>query len=371
MIGSAKKAAISRKEEPRMTNRGVAVSMLYPIMKSIARRGSDTDRFCEYASIDPAMLQDAEARIAGEELERIVRAAAEYTRDEFFGLRQGQMMEFADMGILGYVMMHSRTVADALAAYRRYNDILCSGFNLICETRGEDAYIRPVLQYPGTFSRHCVEDMASSVYQLIGKLSNVNVPLLEVRFAHEAPADIGPYREAFGIDPVFAAEDDVLRLKKELLNVPVLYSDSRLLSIFESLAQETSGDLARMSRFSEQVARRIKKSLPFSLPTLQDTAEFFGTSARTLQNRLKEENTTFQELSVRVRKELAEGYLRQGGLSVGDIAYALHFSEPSAFQNAFKKWTGLTPGQYRANVRKSGGNPEKPVYHGLPRQVVR
>ncbi|WFR64046.1 helix-turn-helix transcriptional regulator [Paenibacillus amylolyticus] len=75
-------------------------------------------------------------------------------------------------------------------------------------------------------------------------------------------------------------------------------------------------------------------------------------SIRTLQSRLREENTTYNKISVQVRMELALRYLQKGTYSLGDIAYALHFSEQSAFQNAFKKWTGQTPGQYRADLKQ-------------------
>ncbi|MNT77800.1 HTH-type transcriptional regulator VirS [compost metagenome] len=75
-------------------------------------------------------------------------------------------------------------------------------------------------------------------------------------------------------------------------------------------------------------------------------------SSRTLQHKLKEEQSTYNDLSIRVRKELAMVYLRKWEYSVGEIAYVLHFSEPSAFQSAFKKWTGYTPGQYRTNLQQ-------------------
>ncbi|MEK8126573.1 AraC family transcriptional regulator [Paenibacillus filicis] len=333
-----------------MASQEVAISMVYPIMKTIAHQGYDPEHFAAYASFDNRLLQDVEARISGEELERLMLAAAAYTKDEYFGLHQGQITEFADLGILGYVMMHGRTIEQALEAYRRYNVLLCSGFNLNWEVQGDEARIRMFLQGAGRLTRHCVEDMASSLYRLIGRLSNRKLQLREVRFAHEAPADREPYAGAFGLLPRFGEEENVLCLSREVLAYPILYADARLYGIFEGIAQETLDTWSRGRAFSEQVVRWMHDCMPSHLPTLQQTAASFGTSTRTLQHKLKEEDTSFQDLSVRVRKELAMGYLRRKEYAIGDIAYFLHFSEPSAFQSAFKKWTGLTPGQYRAQA---------------------
>ncbi|WP_419876257.1 AraC family transcriptional regulator [Candidatus Pristimantibacillus sp. PTI5] len=327
--------------------------MVYPIMKSIVQKGYDTDQFCSYASFDASIMKDVEARITGEELERLMIAAAEYTQDDYFGLHQGQMTEFVDLGVLGYVMMHSLTIAEALSAYQRYNVILCSGFNLDWEVQGDELLIRLFLQYPGRMSRHCVEDMASSLFRLIGRLSNRRIPLTGIQFEHAAPADLTPYLTAFGKAPRFEGDATVLRMGKEVLDYSVMYSDPKLLGVFEAIAQETKDELTQGSVFSEQIVQWMKKNMPSFFPTLQQTAQFFGISIRTLQNKLKAENTTFNDLSTRVRKEMAMGYLKKWEYSVGDIAYVLHFSEPSAFQSAFKKWTGVTPGQYRAKISNS------------------
>lgn len=336
-----------------MKSDGVAISMVYPIMKSIVQKGYDTDQFCSYASFDASIMKDVEARITGEELERLMIAAAEYTQDDYFGLHQGQMTEFVDLGVLGYVMMHSLTIAEALSAYQRYNVILCSGFNLDWEVQGDELLIRLFLQYPGRMSRHCVEDMASSLFRLIGRLSNRRIPLTGIQFEHAAPADLTPYLTAFGKAPRFEGDATVLRMGKEVLDYSVMYSDPKLLGVFEAIAQETKDELTQGSVFSEQIVQWMKKNMPSFFPTLQQTAQFFGISIRTLQNKLKAENTTFNDLSTRVRKEMAMGYLKKWEYSVGDIAYVLHFSEPSAFQSAFKKWTGVTPGQYRAKISNS------------------
>lgn len=337
-------------------NHGVSISMLYPIMKTLVNKGYESEAFFEYVSLDPAMMQNPEARIPVEELERIMQYAARYSDDLYFGLNQGQLLDFADLGLPGYVMMHSKTIGDALAAYQRYNIILYSGFNLDWEVAGTDLILQLSLQHSEKqMSRHCVEDMAVSMVYLISKLANRRVELKEVQFSHQAPAasgDLSPYVGMFGIEPRFEATRTLLRMHKDILDQPVLYSDARMLKVFETMAQESKDELHSSQSFSDKVSRWMMESLPTFFPTLQHTAEYLGVSIRTLQSRLREEDTTFHEISVQVRKEMALRYLQKGTYSVGDIAYALHFSEQSAFQNAFKKWTGQTPGQYRLSLKQ-------------------
>ncbi|WP_373462728.1 helix-turn-helix transcriptional regulator [Paenibacillus sp. V4I3] len=95
--------------------------------------------------------------------------------------------------------------------------------------------------------------------------------------------------------------------------------------------------------FSDQLYNWIIKDMPMPFPSLKETAMAFKMSVRSIQARLKQENTTYQDIMNRARRELAVGYLAKPEYKIGEVAYLLHFSEPSAFQSAFKKWTGVTP----------------------------
>ncbi len=338
------------KDVSSLMSHKVAISMVYPIMKTIVHKGFERRAFCQFADFDERLLQDIEARISGDELEHLMQAAAAFTGDEYYGLHQGQIVEIEDLGVLGYVMMHSGTVGQALTAYRRYNAILSSQFNLEWDIQGSELVIRLFLLPSGQLSRHCAEDMTSSLYRLMGRFTNRTIPLHGVQFIHDAPGDYEPYREAFGIAPVFGAGHHMLRLHKDVLDYPILYANPKLLGAFEAIAQEAMDGLVPPETFADQVLRWMKRHLPTAFPSLQLTAEAFQMSARTLQHRLKREQTSFNDLCVLVRKEMAMSYLDKTAYSIGDIAYALHYSEPSAFQNAFKKWTGMSPGQYRAQA---------------------
>lgn len=336
-------------------NWGFAVSMVYPIMKAIRDKGLDFDQFCRQACFDSRLLQDVEARIDDEDMERVMKEAAQFTRDDHFGLHKGRLTDVADLGVLGYILMHSATIADALGAYRRYHIILCSGSNLDWEERGNTVRLRFFRQNGGKMSRHCLEDMVSSIYHMIVRLCHRKVAVRELCFTHEAPADTAPYLSVFGVLPRFGEKEAILEVDQEVWQAPILYANRKLRNTFETIAEETKHRLMLGKVFSDRIFQWLMECMPKQFPTLRQTADSFGMSERTLQLKLKGEGTSYSELAAAVRKELACSYLARGEFSIAEIAYLLHFSEPSAFHSAFKKWTGMTPGQYREReLQKTG-----------------
>ncbi|MNW45273.1 HTH-type transcriptional regulator VirS [compost metagenome] len=327
---------------------GFAVSMVYPLRKAIARKGLSFEYLCQLAEFDIHLLSDVEARIRESELERLNLAAAKYAEDENFGLHQGQLTDLADLGILGYVMMHSERILDALQAYQRYHVILCSGYNLEWEEQGNDLVLRICRPHSLPISRYCLDDMVSSVYHLLLRMSQRPVPLRELQLTYSAPEDLSAYISLFGIEPKFGGKEAYFRMDREVLQFPMMYSDPRLLKSFEAIAEEIKTKLVRGKSWSDQLREWMLTCLPGFFPTLQQSAEAFAMSPRSLQLKLSEEGTTYQQLSASIRMEMAKAYLKHQEYSSSDIAYLLHYSEPSAFHNAFKKWTGFTPGQYRA-----------------------
>jgi len=87
--------------------------------------------------------------------------------------------------------------------------------------------------------------------------------------------------------------------------------------------------------------------------TAEDTAKQLHMSSRTLQRKLAEANTSYLQLVDDTRKDLALRYIEDERRSVTDITFSLGFSQPSAFTRAFKRWTGLSPSDYRTRATTS------------------
>jgi len=79
-------------------------------------------------------------------------------------------------------------------------------------------------------------------------------------------------------------------------------------------------------------------------------ARALSMSAATLRRRLKEEDLRYDDIVEQIREELAQRYLREPSRSIRDVAFLLGFSDIVAFHKAFKRWTGMTPAEYRTRA---------------------
>ena len=127
-----------------------------------------------------------------------------------------------------------------------------------------------------------------------------------------------------------------------------LLQDERTLKQF---LQHSPADLLARPDAGDSLTSQIRRLLGRDCqqwPDLESVARQLHSSPQTLRRRLREEGSSFQELKDHLRRDLAIYHLGRNDLDIQAIAEQLGFSEPSAFHRAFKKWTGLTPGAYRA-----------------------
>lgn len=92
-------------------------------------------------------------------------------------------------------------------------------------------------------------------------------------------------------------------------------------------------------------------------------------SERTLRRRLQEEGCTFQQVVDEVRRTWAEELLADSRLALDRIAERLGYAEAASFIHAFKRWTQLTPREFRRQLRHpsagSGAPTPPPSVHQL------
>lgn len=132
-----------------------------------------------------------------------------------------------------------------------------------------------------------------------------------------------------------------------------LTANEAMWSIFEPELRQRMEDLTEQSSFRERVRACLIEILASGHYSMADVASKLAVSTRTLQRRLKAENTSFQQELDSLREELARHYLLNSDYSSGQIAFLIGYEEPNSFFRAFRSWTGQTPELMRSNAHSA------------------
>ena len=114
-----------------------------------------------------------------------------------------------------------------------------------------------------------------------------------------------------------------------------------------TLHHVVAGLLDVMGELSRRVQETISEELRGGDPRAEHIADKLGLHPKTLSRRLRAEGTSHQQLLDQLRYRLAERYLRDPNLGIGEIAFLLGYADNSSFNKAFKRWTGSAPQRYR------------------------
>jgi AraC-like DNA-binding protein len=173
----------------------------------------------------------------------------------------------------------------------------------------------------------------------------------EVRFEHEAPADLSEHKRIFGCRILFGAAATELVLPGDLLGLPIPEADAGLARLVRTEAEirlgRNFGEAPWPRRLRSLAGAAIMGSGDLSLPAVAKAA---GIGPRTLQRRLRLEGLTWRSLVDEVRVALACRLLEERRLSIAEIAFRLGYSRSSAFHRAFRRQTGTTPRAFRLSA---------------------
>lgn len=328
----------------------VSASVLVQMLRYLASLGVDTGEFLASGGLDPGVAGRPDERIPMETYLFLEEEAARVTGDDHFGLHMGQFVEPGSWSILGYLMMNCANVGESFAKAGKYSRIIG---NLIQGRgglhRGALKLILSVPSYAPRMSRHCYETVLSGSVRMMRALSGKEIHPLEVAFGYPAPAPVAEYERIFRCPVHFSRRETSMLLDPKILGVPVLHPDSVMLAHFEAYARSFMEGLEGDDSTVRAVTRILLSSMDAPNLSIWTVAKELHLGVRTLQGRLAEEGVSFSALLRETRAALAKKYLKEN-YTVEDITYLLGFSDPSVFRKAFKKWSGVTPKEYRAGA---------------------
>lgn len=284
----------------------------------------------------------------------ILSAAADATKCPHIGLLLSQEKEhdLSVAGALGVLVRHSRTAGEAFEAMARNYSSHSQGAKYHLEVEGREARLIREGLIPSLKHDRRLQDLSlADFFRFFRFLCGPDFRCREVGFTYDPPADLKPYKALFQCPVRFRQERQGLVFDAVALEHPVGTSDSTMETILEGFqAPRVAKPDAPLRR---EVLSAIESSLGTGKCSAASVAALFDMHSRTLHRQLSEEGTTFSELLVEKRREMAEGYLRETPMALQQISEALGYSNPSIFTRAWRRWTGQSPSEWReANRRK-------------------
>jgi AraC-like DNA-binding protein len=321
------------------------------ILEIASARGADADAVAIAAGHRREAEGDPDATIPLEVENALWDAAARATADELFGLHAALAIRPGAFDVLDYAVRTAPTLRAALDRLVRYNRLVHSHavFSLIeaaDRVRIEHAFAAPGLA-PG---RHASDFTLAALVVIATQITGAPITPLAVELRHP-PAHVAEYARVFGIAPTFERPVGALELACSDLERSCPAADSALSQVLVRHAETLLASRPDpLDSVANQVRRFIARRLGEGGVTLALAARELRLSERSLQRRLTDEGFSFDEILDDLRRELGLRYLADPKLAIGEIAYLLGYSEPSAFHRAFKRWTQMTPAQARART---------------------
>lgn len=316
--------------------------------------GMSVETLLARAKLRAADLEDPDGRVPLERFVALWSAIQAQPGADEFGFWFGRSFELASLGVVGFAMQHAALVRDAFACLHRFRRLINDVISPEIEERDEHVVFRR--REPPQIARLAALAAATPVgtIALLRELTGVSeqrcVPV-EVAFQHPPPANAARYGAELRCPVVFNAPEMRVVLPRALFDLPLRRPDPGLFAYLEQHAQTLESRLAGDDSAAARTRRCLLELLRDGEPSQREIARRLGWSERTLQRRLRDEETSFAQLLDEVRAGLARMYLEDSRLAVFEVAFLLGFSEPSAFNRAFRRWTGKSPRAFRQSAQ--------------------
>lgn len=335
------------------------------LARMLSERGIDPARSMQAAGLD---FDVAEITAPGYRSEipalaysRLYRYVMTALQDESFGLHRGMGMKPGAFRMMCYTLLGCADLGRAIRRMSEFHEVFYDGrLALHLTVAGESARLAVVVAPEARLGPDPAAPMPAAAaacalsmwHRFCGWLIGHPLPLERVALSGEVPARLDRYMQLFGCEPCFGAATPSFDFPAGYLAYPLVHNEDSLHDFLRTAPYQLlimPADPGHQS-LVDQVRALIGHDFSRGFPSFDRITDLLHMSAPTLRRRLKREGTTFQQLKDDCRREASIDYLNRSELSINDVAILMGFTDPSAFYRSFKKWTGMTPGEYRTSA---------------------
>ncbi|MDF2446796.1 MAG: hypothetical protein K0S46_2032 [Moraxellaceae bacterium] len=309
----------------------------------------DMDDLFEHAGVPVQLMLEPDGVITARDILALTASAKELSGDPALGLHLGEEMGVEMLDVVGMTISTAPTLREGLDTLQRFSPLVTTMGHADLIEEGDTAkVVLHFLEELAPITDYCMELAAAAAWHIMRRLVRGEFRLRRLTVSSPRPPWYQEYARVLGeeVEFVFDAPENSIVFDRQLLELPMARHTPRL---YQSLLDQAARRLAARPQpetASASVLRLIDEHMGARLLDLATLATYMGMTPRTLQRRLKDENTSFQALYDLRRQQVAQEMLLRD-INIETIAATLGYSEPTNFYRAFKAWTGLSPSEYR------------------------
>ncbi len=330
-------------------NPSIGSSSVLALVSLLDDYGYSRDFVSKLSGIDLSSLELQDSRLPLDDYQTLWKTALDITHNPALGLELGQIFNASKIGLVGHIIFNSESLEEGIKEYVRLFSIVNEAISLVFDTDEKYAYLRFIHLNP---EYYCIPDMERSMVLSLyrGKtLFDSDIKWESVDFQHAQPSYIDKYQKVFDCPLHFNQSHCQIVFQRKYLELAPKQRNPYLSGAALEHANTVLKKLFRRS-YADKVKGLISQTIGTGEADVDHIANQLNTSRQTLYRKLKAEGVSFQGLLEDVRFTTAKDQLRNSDRQLSEIAFSLGFSDLSAFSRAFKRWSGVTPKEYRGNI---------------------
>ena len=335
------------------------------LLRMVGDRGYDFSGILTAAGLDFDPTDESAAgyrcQVSAMQYSRVYQQVLHLLQDESFGFAGSELTTPGAFRMMCYCIISCRNLGQAIQRaaefYRTFFDERSQLYANFSEQYARVGY--RTLDAAPTGSGDARSAVANAYglslwHRFFGWLCGRPIALKRVDFSGAPPARLDKYERLFGCPLYFGQASDLLYFDSACLGWPLVHTEHSLRDFLNTAPYQLliMDNHPGERSLSVQVKAMMGHDFSEGFPGFDTISRALGISAPTLRRRLKREGATFQQLKDEARCEAAVLWLDRPDLSINEVALQMGFTDPSAFHRSFKKWTGQTPGQFRASRRR-------------------
>ena len=322
----------------------VSSFLIRALAEVVQQRGISPDTL--FGRATSSLIADpADRRVPIDEYQALLARAIQLTSEPALGLHCGLLASEASFGLMGPLVSHAPNLRHAIALVTQFRGLLTEDMRISLSERMGTAQLRCRLHV--AIGRSMVELIVAGLVRTLRAFGCARPEIHAVCFEHTRPAYHHAYAIAFGGAERFAQPFTGIEFSSHALDRPHMHWQPELVALMRAQAERTLQQLSRPLTCAERVRALLVSRREQTAPDMDFVARELELSTRSLRRKLEEDGTSYRALIQARLCESACSMLHNPDLTPQAVAHALGFADASSFHRAFRRWTGLTPVEYR------------------------